>query len=182
MNIWERLMRVFVKEQNGKSEKEIEKEVVEYLTSEEYLKKKEEENKKPTTNVSIKGTYSLYSDYYEDTTASRYQPSRSGWRIMLKINAVAKVNVYGKEREVKLTDEVEEIFGRSWYEESLCRNFMQLDEEEKQKLIKKGMVRMAVDKVKEQQLKDFKEEFNLANKKTEFDIKIEVTLDNFHKE
>lgn len=182
MNIWERAMRVFVKEQNGKSEKEIEKEVIEYITGEEYLKKKEEENKIPTIDVSIKGKYSLYTDYYEDKTTSMYQRDRSGWRVMLKVNAVAKLNLYGREREIKITDEVVEILGRSWYEETLCKNYMELDEEKKQERIKKGMEKMIVNKVCDQQLKDFKEEFNLANKKVEFDIKIEITQDNFYKE
>ncbi|AZU98908.1 hypothetical protein pW2_74 [Bacillus phage pW2] len=182
MNIWERLMRVFGNQQNGKSEKEIEKEVIEYLTSEEYLKKKEEENKIPVVEARIAGIYSLYTDYYKDESASRYHMNRTGWRIMLKVTAVVRIELYGKKREVKIKDEVAEIFGRNWYEETLCRNYMQLSEEDKQKHIEKGLKEMVINKVSEQQLKDFKEEFNLANQKKEFDIKIEIKQENFHAE
>lgn len=180
MNIWERLARVFVKEQRDDV-----KETLDLLNKQEQekaIEEKKEEKKIPIIEVSIKGVYSLYTDYYDDEDRSNYTWDKSGFRVMLKVNAVATLSLYGRNREVKLTDEVEEIFGRTWYEETLCKKYMELEEEEKQRLIKKGMAQMVVRKVCDQQLKDFKEAFNLANKKTEFDIKIEITQDNFHKE
>ncbi|UGO50783.1 hypothetical protein PQE68_gp192 [Bacillus phage vB_BanS_Sophrita] len=185
MNIWERLMRVFVKPQKNAVEETLEllrKKEQEKAIKEPLKKEDEEEKKIPVVEARIAGVYSLYTDYYDDESRSQYQWDRSGWRIMLKVTAVVRLELYGRRREVKIKDEVVEILGRGWYEEAICKAYMELSEEDKQKKMEKGLKEMVIKKVCEEQLKDFKEEFSLANQKKEFDIKIEITQDNFHKE
>lgn len=170
MNIWERLARVFVKEQRD--------DVTETL---DLLRKKEMEKaieeKKETLDVVVKGTYGL------KVTQGKYFCYRVMAHVDSKyiaLEANAEAHIYIDNEVVTLKINKEERISEHYdlcYEDSIIINFMNKTDEVKEKLFKEGIEKMVNRTISEEKHKTLKEQFDKL-KNVGFDIKITIPKDS----
>jgi len=158
MNMWERL-KYNIKDVFKKTEPVVEK--------------KKEEEIVVKIPVRIAGVYNLYTESHEyETVHHHHSYKQTGWFVHMNVKAVIQIMVDGVKKKLTLEDSIE-LAGAYWSEEKMYRYFMARTEEKRNKTIEEGMKRLVIKRLKEEKLKDAKEQFlNLG--KVEFDIKIEI--------
>lgn len=172
MNIWERLMRVFVKPQKNAVE-----ETLEILRKNEQEKAIKEPEEKPTLDVIVKGTYGIevadgkyFCCHTLEHVDSKY--------ISLKVKAEAQI--YFDDEVVTLQMDKEERISEHYdlcYENSIVINFMKKTDEQKEEKIKKGIERMVKRTIEEEKYKSLKEQFKEL-KNVNLEIKITIPKDS----
>ncbi|UUV46991.1 hypothetical protein [Bacillus phage vB_BanS-Thrax5] len=152
MNIWERLMRVFVK-------------------PEPVIEKKNDEVIVIKTPVRIAGTYRFYRDFLEENSW-QYE----GHVICIHIKAIAEVEVNGTKRRF-IIDDNKILTDRFTYEYHAYIKFFQWMNETPESFnntIQEEMLSMVREKIEAEKEKDLKEQFENF-KKVEFDLELVLT-------
>ncbi|QIW89869.1 hypothetical protein PQE71_gp187 [Bacillus phage Izhevsk] len=157
MNMWERL-KGQIKDVFKKTEPVVEKEKEEVVVK---------------IPVRVAGVYNFFTKSQEyETVHHHHSYKQTGWFVHMNVKAVVQVVIDGVKKKLVIEDSIE-LAGAYWTEEKMYRYFMGRTEEKRNKTIEEGMKRLVIKRLKEEKLKDAKEQFlNLG--KVEFDIKIEV--------
>lgn len=157
MNKWERL-KFRIKDVFKKNEPVAEKEKEEVVVK---------------IPVRVAGVYNFFTQSQEyETVHHHHSYKQTGWFVHMNVKAIVQVVIDGVKKKLVIEDSIE-LAGAYWSEEKMYRYFMARPEEKRNKTIEEGMKRLVIKRLKEEKLKDAKEQF-LNIGKVEFDIKIEI--------
>lgn len=177
MNMWERIVGIFVKKQRDDVQ-----ETLDLLHKKDKEKEIEPEETIVTVPARVAGVYNLYSEYTKKDYFSYQRMERVDyeiWCIHMNVKAMVEITVNGVKSRFKIEDTVELIEGK-YGEDSLYKFFMSRTDERKKELIEEGLNKLVIKTFNDNKLKDYKEQFqNLG--KIEFDIKIEVNEEKLQK-